>query len=358
MHSILPFIILLGLLIFVHELGHFLVAKLFGVKILKFSLGFGPKLFGKQFGETEYLVSALPLGGYVKMLGEQLTEEVEPTELARSFAHKPIWQRFLIVASGPCFNLLFAVLVFFLIFAFTGLPHAKDGTTIGQVTAESPGASAGLKAGDVIMAINGQETTQWEEVSERIQNSGGGPVALTIKRGADILQLTGQPTVQENKNIFGEIVGTRLMLGITRTEEVDYEFVSPGQAFLAGLSQTWAFIYLTVMGLIKIIQRIVPASEIGGPILIAQLTGQQLTAGWINLMHFMGLLSVNLGVLNLLPIPVLDGGHLVFFSVEAILRRPLSMRTKELWQQVGLFILASLMIFVFYNDLMRIFGKS
>lgn len=358
MHSILPFIILLGLLIFVHELGHFLVAKLFGVKVLKFSLGFGPKIFGKQFGDTEYLVSALPLGGYVKMLGEQITDEVESADQARSFAHKPTWQRFLIVASGPCFNLLFAVLVFFLIFTFNGLPHAKDGTTIGQVTAGSPGETAGLKDGDVILAINGQETTKWEEVSERIQNSGGTPVALTIKRDNEILQLTGQPTVQESKNIFGETVGTRLMLGISRTEEVDYEKVSIGQAFMAGLSQTWAFIYLTVMGLIKIIQRIVPASEIGGPILIAQLTGQQLSAGWINLAHFMGLLSVNLGVLNLLPIPVLDGGHLVFFSVEAILRKPLSMRTKELWQQLGLFILASLMIFVFYNDLMRIFTKS
>ncbi len=358
MHSILPFIILLGLLIFVHELGHFLVAKLFGVKVLKFSLGFGPKLFGVQGEETEYLVSALPLGGYVKMLGEQITEEIEPADQARSFAHKPIWQRFLIVASGPLFNLLFAVLVFFLIFAFTGLPHAKDGTTIGQVTAGSPGESAGLKSGDVILAINGQEITKWEEVSERIQNSGGGPVALTIKRDTDTMTLTGQPTVQESKNVFGETVGKRLMLGISRTDEVDYEEVSLGQAFLAGLSQTWGFIYLTVMGLIKIIQRIVPASEIGGPILIAQLTGQQLTAGWINLIHFMGLLSVNLGVLNLLPIPVLDGGHLVFFSVEAILRKPLSMRTKELWQQVGLLLLASLMIFVFYNDLMRIFAKS
>lgn len=358
MDSVLSFIVLLGILIFVHEFGHFIVAKLCGVKILKFSLGFGPKIFGKQYGDTEYLVSALPLGGYVKMLGEQPTEELDPAELSGSFAHKPTWQRFLIVASGPAFNLLFAVFVFFLLFAAVGLPLPKEGTLVGQVTPESPAEKAGLLAGDVIVSINGVPTEKWQDISEQIQNSAGNPVALIIDRNGTTLNIVGQPTMQESKNIFGEVVGERMILGITRTDEIIYERVSIGEAFTAGAYQTWTFISLTVLGIIKMIQRVVPASEIGGPIFIAQLTSQQMQAGWTNLIHFMGLLSVNLGILNLLPIPMLDGGHLLFFSMEAIRRKPLSMRTKELWQQAGLVILASLMIFVFYNDLMRLFSKS
>jgi len=356
MTSIISFIVLLGILIFVHEFGHFIVAKLFGVKVLKFSLGFGPKLYGRQIGETEYLISALPLGGYVKMLGEQPTEDVEPAAIRRSFAHKPVGQRFLVVAAGPLFNLVFAVLVFFTIFAIAGLPVPKEGTTIGQVTVESPAEAAGLQAGDTILAIDGHETTRWEQVSEFIQASDGKPVVVLVRRApGTTIETSAQPLMREDKNIFGEVIGKRLMLGISRSDEVIYEKVSLVKAFGAGLSQTWGFIYLTIMGMIKIIQRVVPASEIGGPILIAQMTSQHLQEGWINLCYFMGLLSVNLGILNLLPIPVLDGGHLVFFSVEATMRRPLSMRTREVLQQVGLFILASLMVFVFYNDLARIF---
>ena len=262
------------------------------------------------------------------------------------------------MANGPIFNLLFAVLVFFFIFTVAGLPLPKEGTTIGQVMPDSPATEAGLQPGDIITAINGQETTKWEQISKFIQNSDGNPVILTILRGEEFLETSSRPDIREDKNIFGEVVGKRLMLGIIRSDEVTYEKVSTAEAFKAGIAQTWGFIYLTVMGLIKIIERVVPASELGGPILIAQMTGQHLEAGWINLAHFMGLLSVNLGILNLLPIPVLDGGHLVFFSMEAIMRKPLSMRTKEMLQQVGLVILASLMIFVFYNDLVRLFSNS
>ncbi len=358
MDSILSFIVLLGLLIFVHELGHFIVAKLCGVKVLKFSLGFGPKVFGKQYGDTEYLLSAFPLGGYVKMLGELPGEELDENQISGSFAHKTIWQRFLIVASGPISNLLFAVLVFFLLFAVVGLPLPKEGTVIGQVSPESAAEAAGLQAGDIITTINGHQTETWEDVSSNIQKSGGDPVVVIVKRDGQLMEFIGQPTMQEDKNIFGEVVGERLMLGITRTDEIIFERVSVGEAFSAGVYQTWSFMTLTTLGIVKMIQRVVPASEIGGPILIAQLSSQQMEAGWTNFIHFMGLLSVNLGILNLLPIPMLDGGHLVFFSVEAIRRRPLSMRTRELWQQAGLLILASLMIFVFYNDIARLLTKS
>jgi regulator of sigma E protease len=310
MTSIVSFVIVLGLLIFVHEFGHFICAKLFGVKVLKFSLGFGPKMTGFTYGETEYLVSALPLGGYVKMLGEQEDEEVKQEDESRSFAKKPVWQRFIIVAAGPISNLLFAVFIFFLVFAIAGLPTPVDNTLIGGVNANSPAEKAGLKAGDTILAINGQATKTWEEVADLISGSKGEPVELKIKRDGEELTLTGKPEVQASRDIFGEKTGDRYMLGISRSDNITYEPVSLWEALKAGFVQTWGFIYLTILGIVKMIQRVIPASELGGPILIAQLAGKQLHAGWINLVYFIGLISVNLGILNLFPIPILDGGLL------------------------------------------------
>ena len=360
MNTIISFAIVLGLLIFVHEFGHFVWAKFFGVKVLKFSLGFGPKLISRQYGETEYLVSAFPLGGYVKMFGEspgEIAEEgLSPRELKRSFATRPVWQRFIIVAGGPVFNLLFAMFLFFIIVFVAGLPQPIDTTTIGDVGQGSPAAEAGLQPDDTIIAIDGKETRLWEDVSLLIKESEGGEVVMTTRRGDETLEIVVTPRMEMTKNIFGEVVGERYMVGIARTEEVVYEKVGFVKSLQAGVSQTWSWMYLTVLGLVKIIQKVVPASELGGPILIAKIAGERMEAGWVNFLYFMGVLSVNLGILNLLPIPILDGGHLVFFSVEAILRKPLNLRTMEILQQIGLVLLGSLMIFVFYNDLIRVFG--
>jgi len=358
MTSIVSFVIVLGLLIFVHEFGHFICAKLFGVKVLKFSLGFGPKMAGVTRGETEYLISALPLGGYVKMLGEQDDEEVNPEDEMRSFAGKPVWQRFIIVAAGPISNLLFAVFIFFMVFAFAGLPTPVDNTVIGGVSANSPAEKAGLKPGDIILTINGQETGTWEQVADLISGSKGAEVVLTIERDGEKLTLTGVPEIQASRNIFGEKMEDRYMLGISRSDEVSYVPVSLWAALKAGFVQTWGFIYLTILGIVKMVQQVIPASELGGPILIAQLAGKQLHAGWINLAYFIGLISVNLGILNLFPIPILDGGHLAFFTYEAVLRKPMSARTREILQQIGLVILVSLMVFVFYNDIVRLFHQG
>jgi len=360
MNTVISFAIVLGLLIFVHEFGHFIWAKFFGVKVLKFSLGFGPKLISRQFGETEYLISAFPLGGYVKMFGEnpgELAEEkLSPGELKRSFATRPVWQRFIIVAGGPLFNLIFAMFLFFLIVFVAGMPQPVDTTTIGGIGQDTPAAEAGLQTGDTILAIDGKETRQWEDVSLLIKDSGGREVVLTIQRDDRSLEIAVTPRMEKTKNIFGEEVGERYMVGIARSEEVTYEKVGFITALQAGVSQTWSWMYLTVMGLVKIIQKVVPASELGGPILIAQIAGERMQAGWVNFLYFMAVLSVNLGILNLLPIPILDGGHLVFFSVEAILRKPLNLRTMEIMQQIGLVLLGTLMIFVFYNDLVRVFS--
>ena len=354
MNSVFSFILVLGVLIFIHELGHFLFAKLFGVRVLKFSLGFGSKLIGRQWGETEYLISAFPLGGYVKMYGEQADEQVANEDRHRSFSHKTVWQRFGIVFGGPLFNLLFAVLLFFLMFVFAGMPEPVDSTRIGEINPGSVAEQIGLKAGDEIRSINSQPVTTWEQISNAVKESQGREVSLEVARDGHQLLFSGRPTMQEVKNLFGEVVGTRYMLGIVRSDEIRYVDASVGQACQAAVVQTWNLGYLTVMGIVKMIQRVIPASELGGPIRIAELAGQQLEAGWMNLLYFMGLLSVNLGILNLLPIPVLDGGHLVFLSLEAVRRRPLSERSMEISQKVGIAILGTLMIFVFYNDILRL----
>ncbi len=354
MNSVLSFVIVLGVLIFVHELGHFLLAKAFGVKVLKFSLGFGTRVIGRQWGETEYLISAFPLGGYVKMYGEQPEEEVAQGDLHRSFSHKPVWQRFGIVFGGPLFNLLFAVFLFFFMFVFAGLPEPVDSTKIGEVTAGSVAEKVGIKAGDLVQTINGQQTTSWNQVSESIKESQGQPVTLVVDRQGQSLTFVAQPTMQTMKNLFGEAVGDRFMLGIVRSDEVRYKKATIGESCQAALMQTWNLGYLTVMGIVKMVQRIIPASELGGPIRIAEIAGQQMEAGWMNLLYFMGLLSVNLGILNLLPIPVLDGGHLVFLSLESVRRKPLSDRTMEISQKIGIAILGTLMVFVFYNDIARL----
>ena len=360
MNTIVSFIVVLGMLIFVHEFGHFIWAKLFGVKVLKFSLGFGPKLISKQLGETEYLVSAFPLGGYVKMFGESpgevAEEKMSAADVRCSFSMRPVWQRFIIVAGGPFFNLVFAFLLFFFIVLAAGLPQPVETTTISGVGPDSPAAAAGLLPNDTIIAIDGQETNRWEDVSMLIKNSDGRQVILTIRRDGSTVEFPMQPRMEKTKNIFGEVVGERYMVGIARSEEVTYEKVGFLAALEAGISQTWTWTYLTVMGLVKIIQKVVPASELGGPILIAKIAGERMEAGWINFLYFMAVLSVNLGILNLLPIPILDGGHLVYFTVEAILRKPLHPKIIEILQQVGLVLLVTLMIFVFYNDLMRFFG--
>jgi len=357
MNTLVSFVVVLGILIFVHELGHFLFAKLFKVRVLKFSLGFGPKIFGKTVGDTEYLVSAFPLGGYVKMFGENPDEqEASASDRDASFAHKKVWQRFLIVFAGPLFNLLFTVLLFFMVFFFMGLPDSRDTTRIGQVNPDSPAAIAGIEVGDTILAINGKPTLEWMDVLTTVKDSAGEELRFTVARGDEDIKLTVTPKRLPVKDIFGEEVEQRFMIGIVKAEELFYSPTGVVGAVQAAFSQTWMYISLTVLGFVKLAQQVVPVSELGGPILIAQIAGKQMQAGWVNYLFFMGLLSVNLGILNLLPIPVLDGGHLMFLSIEAIRRKPLTEKIQIVAQQMGMAFLGVAMIFVFYNDLLRIFS--
>lgn len=356
MNTLLSFILVLGLLIFVHEFGHFIFAKLFGVRVLKFSLGFGPKIVGKMVGETEYVISAFPLGGFVKMFGENPDEQDVPeTEKKVSFAHKPVWQRFLIVLAGPVFNLVFSVILFFMVFVTLGVPTSVDTTRIGKVNIKSPAAEAGLLENDVILRINERQTFVWDDVLEGVKGSEGKPLVIEVQRGSDKVNLTVTPAIDAVKNVFGEVVEQRFMIGIKKADEMVWKESSLYSSLENAFLQTWMYISLTAVGFAKIVQRVVPASELGGPILIAQIAGEQMRAGWVNLIYFMSLLSVNLGLLNLLPIPVLDGGHLAFLTIEGLRRKPLNMRVQIIAQQVGIGLLGTLMIFVFYNDIARLF---
>ncbi len=358
MNTVFSFIVCLGILIFVHELGHFLFAKLFKVRVLKFSLGFGPKIFSKTVGETEYQLSALPLGGYVKMFGENPDEQEESgSDRDASFAHKTVWQRFLIVLAGPVFNLLFSLVLFFFVFFFMGLPDSRDTTKIGEVTVDSPAAAAGVLAGDTILTINGHATDEWMDVLTLVKDSKGEALTFLMARDNREVSLVVTPAILPVKDIFGEQVDKRYMIGIMRASELFYTPTGLSGAFQAACSQTWMYITLTVLGFVKLIQQVVPVSELGGPILIAQIAGQQMQAGWVNFIFFTGLLSVNLGILNLLPIPVLDGGHLMFLTFEAVRRKPMSEKMQIFAQQVGIAFLGVAMIFVFYNDIARIFGS-
>lgn len=355
MNTVFSFILVLGLLIFVHELGHFIFAKLFGVRVLKFSLGFGPKLFGWKYGETEYVVSAIPLGGFVKMFGENPDEQDVPqAEREVSFAHKSVGQRFGIVFAGPAFNFLFTLVMFFFLFWFVGVPESVDTTRVGKVTENSPAQAAGMQDSDVILEINGNLTEKWMDVLTGVRDSGGEEISVVVLRDNEEVKLLITPKIDEVKNIFGEVEEQRFMIGIMRHDELRYVSSGPVAAMKNAAMQTWAFIDLTMTGFMKIIQQVIPASELGGPILIAQIAGEQMKAGWVNLLYFMGLLSVNLGVLNLLPIPVLDGGHLMFLTIEAVRRKPMEERAQIIAQQVGIALLGTLMVFVFYNDILRI----
>lgn len=349
--TIIATVVVLGILIFVHELGHFLVAKWSGVRVLRFSLGFGPRVFSVMRGETEYCISAIPLGGYVKMLGEDSDEEIPEEDKERSFPAQSVWKRIGIVLAGPSSNMLFAVIIFALVYAFAGIPQLT--TEIGSVNPDSPAAHAGLKPGDRVLSINGETVTEWDQLSNMIQEHGEKPLSLKIQRDKATEIVTVTPQVREIKNIFGEPI-KRPVIGITASGKFNVKRVNPLLAGYYSLAQTWNLSKLFLLTVVKLIERVVPLQTLGGPLLIAQMTGQQAQEGILNLIYFTALISINLGILNLLPIPVLDGGHLFFFLIEAILGRPIEMKKIEMAQRIGMVFLIMLMIFVFYNDIMRL----
>lgn len=350
--SLIYAIVLFGFLIFIHELGHFIAAKLSGVRVLKFSIGFGPKIIGRKIGETEYLISAVPLGGYVKMYGEDVEEEV--VDQKRSFKHQPVSRKIFIVLAGPAFNIIGAVLLFWFIYVY-GIPVLKP--TIGEIMEDSPAKYAGLMKGDRIIEIDGEKITNWFDMAQKIQQSPNKNLKFKIEREGQIFQLTITPQERETKNLFGEkiLVG---QIGIKPSDEFFIKREDPITAFKKSFEKCYEIIELTYLTIVKIFQRVVSTEVIGGPILIFQAAGKTAEQGLVSFLSFAAIISINLGVLNLLPIPVLDGGHILFFLIEALRRKPLSEKFVSVSQKVGIVLLVALMMLAFYNDILRLLNPS
>ncbi|MCX7991836.1 MAG: RIP metalloprotease RseP, partial [Proteobacteria bacterium] len=350
---ILSAIIVIVILVLVHEFGHYVVAKYFNVKVLKFSVGFGPKLFGIQGKETEYLISAVPLGGYVKLYGEDDKDEVlEDKE--RAFSSQSPLRRIAIVFAGPFFNFIFAFLVFLLI---NIIGYKTVSTKIGDVKENYPAYNAGIKKDDRILKIDGVSVRTWEEISKEIKSKEGKELNIEIQRDKDIITFKVSPVLENTKNIFGE--DTKVpVLGIVSSDELIKVSHPVHKAFVRAFSQVYELTKMTLITIIKLIKRVIPVSSLGGPIMITKLAGETAKTGAVSLILFMALLSVNLAVLNLLPIPILDGGHIILFTYELFTGRKVSDRFKEAYAYVGIFIIILLTITVFYNDILRVFfGK-
>lgn len=357
---ILAFVVALGALVAFHEFGHFWVARRSGVRVLKFSIGFGPKLMGRQIGETEYLLSAVPLGGYVKMLGEDLGEEISEEDKRRSFAHAPLYKRFAIVAAGPVFNLLLAYLIF-TVWLATGAPlfvpsFADLAPIVESVVPGSPAEAGGVRSGDKIVQIGEKRINTWNEMTDIVKRSPGKPLPLVIEREGRLESIVITPGLRKESLPNGTEVEVG-QIGITKSNKAVLKSDNPLIALVDGLQATWGWTKLTVVGIWKMITREVSTDNIGGPLTIAKISGDAATQGFSNYIFLIAVLSVNLGVLNLLPIPVLDGGHLAFFSLEGVMRRPVSIRSREIAQQIGIFLLICLMLYAFRNDILNLWPR-
>jgi regulator of sigma E protease len=433
-------IIMLGILVFVHELGHFCVAKFCGVKVLKFSLGFGPRLISHQYGETEYMICAIPLGGYVQMLGEGVGEqgediELDPEEELRSFSKIPVSRRMAIVAAGPIMNLVLPFMILPLAY-LTGInlpAYLEEPPCVGYVIPESDAEDAGFLIGDCITAISGLAVESWTDTGPALVNSAGEPIVFTFERDGLTAELTVDPEnggleglqsiglLPEQKAVIGGLApampaldagleegdlilsvggrdiaswyqlkgsiqetdgeaaavvverdgkqltfqlvpkktdgGDSFLIGVAPQQETIFKRFSFGAAVTAGAERSLELIELTLVFIQKLFAGHVSTSNIGGPITVVQIAGQAAQTDISSIISVLAFLSIQLGILNLLPIPILDGGHLFFYFFELVFRRPISLRAREWAQQIGLILLLLLMVLAFYNDIVRMIGN-
>lgn len=347
--STIAIILVLGGLIFFHELGHFAVARLFGMGVKAFSLGFGPKIAGFTKGKTEYKLSAIPLGGFVALAGEQ-GEEEENFHDEELFSNRPAWQRLCVVAAGPIFNFLLAFIIYWVLALAQG--QALIVPSVGGVLPDSPAASAGFQKDDLVTAIDGVTIDSWSEMVETIRAAEDRTLTVTIDRSGEHLSLQVTPVVNTFKNLFGETV-TVPMVGINQGGIVKFIPVE-GSGAQAALQRTWGMSVMVVKGFVSIVERLIPMDQVGGPIMLAQMVHQSAQSGIYALLAIMAVISINLAIINLLPIPVLDGGHIVYFVLEMIFRRPISDKWKGHATRIGILLLLALMSLAIFNDVRRL----
>jgi regulator of sigma E protease len=357
---IIPFLFVLTIIVFVHELGHFLVARLCGIRVLVFSIGFGPELIGfNDRRGTRWKISAIPLGGYVKFFGDENAASVpdanaiaamNPDERKVSFFHKSVGARAAVVAAGPIANFLLAIAIFATIFTI----HGKQETAarVDQVYADSAAAVAGFQPGDLVLSINGRAIESFRDMQEIVSLNADEPLDFVVERGGTTVKLRATPRLTEEKDIFGNVyrIGR---LGLTQTntpQDIKIRKFGPIEAIGEAGKQTWFVVDQTFTYLGKLIVGRASTQELGGPLRIAQMSGQAASLGFTFLMNWAGLISVSIGLLNLFPIPLLDGGHLLFYAIEAVRGRPLSERVQEVGFRIGFAIIVMLMIFTVWND--------
>jgi regulator of sigma E protease len=362
--TIVPFMFVLGVIVFFHEFGHFIVARWCGVRVLVFSIGFGPELLGffDRKG-TRWKISAIPLGGYVKFFGDENAASVpdgaglatmKPEERAQSFFFQPLRKRSAIVLAGPVANFILAIVIFAAILMIYGKQSMS--ARVDDVDQGSPAAAAGFKAGDLVIAIDGQTIHDFVDMQRIVSDNPGKTLDVTVQRDGTQQILKATPVLREQKDIFGNVrrIG---MIGIKRStapEDLKFLPVTPPEAVWMGVKQTWDVIdqTLSYLGGVLIGQK--SPDQLGGIPRIAQMSGEAASLGFAVLLNFTGVLSVSIGLLNLFPIPLLDGGHLLFYAIEGARGRPLSERAQEFGFRIGLAIVLMLMIFATFNDIVHL----
>lgn len=362
--TILQFLVVLTIVVFVHEFGHFIVARWCGVTVKTFSIGFGKEIFGFTDAKgTRWRFAWIPLGGYVKFVDDEnaasqpsaeALERMSAAERAGAFQNKPLWQRAAVVAAGPMANFVLAIAVYAAVNLAFGVRTITP--TVGEVKAGMPAAAAGIKPGDVITSIDGWSIEGFEDIQRVVGVNGGRPLKFGIDRGGEKLMLEVTPEVREQSDSFG---GTfrRGLIGISPSSVAglkEAKAVGPIEALRLGIRETYTNIAHTVQGIADIVTQRQAADQMGGPILMAQVTARVAEGGIEPLLRWIAFISANIGFLNLLPIPVLDGGHLVYYAIEGVLRRPMSRRMQEIGFQIGVALVLMLMVYVNLNDLLRV----
>jgi regulator of sigma E protease len=363
---VVPFLFVLTIVVFFHELGHFLVARWNGVRVLVFSIGFGRELIGfNDRHGTRWKLSAIPLGGYVKFFGDENAASVpdqaaaaamNEAERRESFVHQPVGPRAAIVVAGPLANFVLAIAIFAALFMVFG--KQSTAARVESIQADSAAAAAGFQPGDLVLSIDGRNIDSFAEMQRIVSTSAGETLTIEVDRGGKRVTLKAVPALKEVKDNFGN-VHRMGVLGISRSiapSEMKSEPVNPFTAVWLGVKETWTIIETTLSYVGRIVVGRDNADQLGGPIMIAQVSGQVATLGLAAIMHFVAVLSVSIGLLNLFPVPLLDGGHLLFYGVEFLRGRPLSERAQEIGFRIGFALVAALMVFATKNDIFRLWN--